>query len=86
MEKEMPEPFSMPQKIVEAEFEEKPKEGKVPIKKPKTKKEKAPIEKSRKEKITGSIEKKPTKKTKEKKEPKPENINLDDIAKMLGGK
>ena len=86
VEKEMPEPFSMPQKIVEAEFEEKPKEGKVPIKKPKTKKEKAPIEKSRKEKITGSIEKKPTKKTKEKKEPKPENINLDDIAKMLGGK
>ena len=91
-EKEMPEPFSMPQKIVEAEFEEKPKGEKVPlkkvpIKKPKAKKGKDSIEKSRKEKITDSIEKDSIKKTKEKKETKPkESANLDDIARMLGAK
>src|SRR3989338_2050039 len=63
-DKEMPKPFVMPKKIVEAQFKEKPKEKEA---------KKAPIKKEKK-----SIEKIP--------KSSKENIDLDDIAKMLGVK
>lgn len=69
------EPVALPKKVVEAEFEEKTEEEKVPQKKKKI------VKKSK------TKEEKPTEKIKEEKEPiSEESVDLDDIARVLGAK